>query len=90
MTVPQFKTNTIVNLTKKNKQSKKHKKKICEKDVIETTPHSPAGVQNGVNATADDQDIRVRKYGEVVYNTLSTVASVLEYPKGNPPGNLYE
>lgn len=30
----------------------------------------------------DEQDIRARKYGEVVYNTLSTVASVLEYPKG--------
>lgn len=30
----------------------------------------------------DDQDIRARKYGEAVYNTLSTVASVLEYPKG--------
>lgn len=31
----------------------------------------------------DEQDIRVRKYGEVVYSTLSSVASVLEYPKGN-------
>lgn len=27
-------------------------------------------------------DIRARKYGEVVVNTLSTVANVLEYPKG--------
>lgn len=41
--------------------------------------HSPAGVYG----MTDEQDIRARKYGEVVYNTLSTVAStVLEYPKG--------
>lgn len=31
---------------------------------------------------ADDGDVRVRKYGEVVVNTLSTVANVLEIPKG--------
>lgn len=30
----------------------------------------------------DDQDVRVRKYGEVVFNTLTSVASALEYPKG--------
>lgn len=54
------------------------------KDVTQTTViNSPAGAYNGVNAMTDDQDIRVRKYGEVVYNTLSSVASVLEYPKGN-------
>lgn len=51
------------------------------KDVIQTPIHSHAGVHNG--SMNDDQDIRVRKYGEVVYNTLSSVASVLEYPKGN-------
>lgn len=56
--------------------------KSCDKDVIEPTPHSPAGTHNGVYVSSDDQDIRVRKYGEVVYNTLSSVASVLEYPKG--------
>lgn len=33
--------------------------------------------------TLDDQDVRVRKYGEVVYNSISSVASFLEYPKGN-------
>lgn len=54
--------------------------------MTESPPHSPAGVQNG--AMADDQDIRVRKYGEVVYNTLTSVASVLEYPKGNLHMNL--
>lgn len=57
--------------------------KSCDKDVIESTPHSPAGTHNGINLTSDE-DIRVRKYGEVVYNTLSSVASVLEYPKGMP------
>lgn len=36
----------------------------------------------------DDQDVRVRKYGEVVFNTLTSVASVLEYPKGLPPLQL--
>lgn len=36
----------------------------------------------GVYRATDEQDIRVRKYGEAVYNTLSSVASVLEYPKG--------
>lgn len=51
-----------------------------KKDVIQPTSIPPAGAHNGDNT--DDQDIRVRKYGEVVYNTLSTVASVLEYPKG--------
>lgn len=30
----------------------------------------------------DEQDVRVRRYGEVVLNTLSTVKNVLEYPKG--------
>lgn len=42
--------------------------------------HSPAGVYG----MTDEQDIRARKYGEVVYNTLTSVAAtVLEYPKGN-------
>lgn len=53
------------------------------KDVTQTTINSPAGAYNGANSTTDEQDIRVRKYGEVVYNTLSSVASVLEYPKGD-------
>lgn len=30
----------------------------------------------------DEQDVRVRRYGEVVLNTLSSVKTVLEYPKG--------
>lgn len=54
----------------------------CAKDVTQPTINSPAGAYNGVNPMTDDQDIRVRKYGEVVYNTLTSVASVLEYPKG--------
>lgn len=42
--------------------------------------------RNSNNHTAssiatDETDVRVRKYGEVVVNTLSTVATVLEYPK---------
>lgn len=57
---------------------------LTKKDVIQTTTtNSPAGVFNGNSVMTDDQDIRVRKYGEVVYNTLTSVASVLEYPKGN-------
>ncbi|KAJ4445116.1 hypothetical protein ANN_06915 [Periplaneta americana] len=30
----------------------------------------------------DDTEVRARKYGEAVVSTLSTVASVLEYPRG--------
>lgn len=30
----------------------------------------------------DDVEVRARKYGEVVVNTFSSVASVLQYPKG--------
>lgn len=29
----------------------------------------------------DDGEVRIRKYSEVVVNTIQTVASVLEYPK---------
>lgn len=72
----------------KNNHKFQKKYKINEIDVIQTTViNSPAGAYNGVNAMTDDQDIRVRKYGEVVYNTLSSVASVLEYPKGNTKTN---
>lgn len=31
---------------------------------------------------SDDTEVRVRKYSEAVVSTLSSVASVLEYPKG--------
>lgn len=31
--------------------------------------------------SSDDAEIRVRKVGEAVVNTISSVASVLEYPK---------
>lgn len=31
---------------------------------------------------SDDVEVRARKYGEVVVNTFSQVASVLQYPKG--------
>lgn len=48
------------------------------KDVIQHNIPSSAGIY----ASNDDQDIRVRKYGEVVFNTLTSVASVFEYPKG--------
>lgn len=48
------------------------------KDVSQPTMNSSVGVYRAT----DEQDIRVRKYGEAVYNTLSSVASVLEYPKG--------
>lgn len=61
-----------------------------QKDVTQSLQNSPPGAFNGSNAMTDDQDIRVRKYGEVVYNTLSSVASVLEYPKGktNHPASI--
>lgn len=31
----------------------------------------------------DEANVTARKCGEVVFNTLSTMASVLEYPKGS-------
>ena len=34
-----------------------------------------------VLSPADDVEVRARKYGEVVVNTFSSVASVLQYPK---------
>lgn len=37
----------------------------------------------------DEQDVRVRRYGEVVLNTLSTVKTVLEYPKGSSSVRSY-
>lgn len=55
---------------------------LKKKDVTQATINSPSGAFNPVNAMTNDQDVRVRKYGEVVYNTLSSVASVLEYPRG--------
>jgi hypothetical protein len=43
-------------------------------------------VQSELNSSSGslqlDEDVRVRKYGEVLLNTISSVASVLEYPKG--------
>lgn len=33
--------------------------------------------------TIDETDVTARKCGEVLFNTLSTMASVLEYPKGS-------
>lgn len=41
-------------------------------------------VQKGTNENGipGETDVLVRKYGEAVINTLSSVASVLEYPKG--------
>lgn len=62
--------------TKHNKQLKINTN--THKDVTQTTINSSAG------SMTDDQDVRVRKYGEVVFNTLTSVASVLEYPKGLP------
>lgn len=47
-------------------------------DVTLSTQNSSAGS----SSRTDDQDVRVRKYGEVVFNTLTSVASVFEYPKG--------
>lgn len=38
--------------------------------------------QAAAASASDDQDVMVRKYGEVFLNTLSSVAAVLEYPKG--------
>ncbi|XP_055324244.1 zinc finger FYVE domain-containing protein 1-like isoform X2 [Sitodiplosis mosellana] len=58
--------------------------RVCNscKDILSKKRDARPGAYNhGVNAMTDDQDIRVRKYGEVVYNTLTSVASVLEYPK---------
>lgn len=49
------------------------------KDQIQRIINSPAG---SIGNAMDEQDVRVRRYGEVVLNTLSTVKTVLEYPKG--------
>ncbi|XP_021913704.1 zinc finger FYVE domain-containing protein 1-like isoform X2 [Zootermopsis nevadensis] len=37
---------------------------------------------SGILDEIDDTEVRARKYGEAVVSTLSTVASVLEYPRG--------
>lgn len=44
---------------------------------------NPGDVSSDSNSSTgvDDTEVRVRKYGEAVVNTLSSVASVLEYPK---------
>lgn len=34
------------------------------------------------DVSSDDAEVRVRKVSEAVVNTISSVASVLEYPKG--------
>lgn len=38
---------------------------------------------SGILDEIDDTEVRARKYGEAVVSTLSTVASVLEYPRGS-------
>ncbi|XP_063697419.1 zinc finger FYVE domain-containing protein 1-like [Culicoides brevitarsis] len=40
-----------------------------------------SSVNSNGGGASDENDVLVRKYGEAVINTLSTVASVLEYPK---------
>ncbi|XP_031637351.1 zinc finger FYVE domain-containing protein 1-like isoform X2 [Contarinia nasturtii] len=57
--------------------------RVCNscKEILSRKRDARPGAINRINSITDDQDIRVRKYGEVVYNTLSSVASVLEYPK---------
>lgn len=42
---------------------------------------------NNEDGTPGETDVMVRKYGEAVINTLSSVASVLEYPKGTKISN---
>ncbi|XP_067011920.1 zinc finger FYVE domain-containing protein 1 isoform X2 [Anabrus simplex] len=41
-----------------------------------------SGEGSGILDDIDDTEVRVRKYSEAVVSTLSTVASVLEYPRG--------
>lgn len=50
------------------------------KEVTDTTQKLSSA---GEPLATEEQDVHFRKYGEVVFNTLSSVASVLEYPKGN-------
>ncbi|XP_063229334.1 zinc finger FYVE domain-containing protein 1-like isoform X2 [Bacillus rossius redtenbacheri] len=46
------------------------------------TCYNHLSVQNSAEpAEVDDTEVRARKYGEVVVNTISSVASVLEYPR---------
>jgi hypothetical protein len=44
---------------------------------------APSRESSGILNETDDTEVRARKYGEAVVSTLSTVASVLEYPRGN-------
>jgi len=44
---------------------------------------APSRESSGILNETDDAEVRARKYGEAVVSTLSTVASVLEYPRGN-------
>lgn len=60
---------------------------ICRENMLRLQAPTSAlnkTVQSATNedGTPGENDVLVRKYGEAVINTLSTVASVLEYPKG--------
>lgn len=64
---------------------------LIQSTIINSSAGRPKNNNNDVDAsvgdrpqqtTTDEQDVMVRKYGEVFLNTLSSVASVLEYPKG--------
>lgn len=50
-----------------------------------------AGDVSANGSASGDESILARKYGEVVVNTLSSVVSVLEYPKGKflSPSDFY-
>nr|CAD7424228.1 unnamed protein product [Timema monikensis] len=51
--------------------------RVCDTCFKQVSANSNLDVLDDI----DDTEVRVRKYGEVVVNTISTVASVLEYPR---------
>lgn len=62
--------------------------KDCRDHLVKSPPVSPSKArqisQNVLNNNiiTGENNVRARRVGEVVINTLSSVASVLEYPKG--------
>jgi len=52
--------------------------RVCDKCYQKAPSRESSGILN----ETDDTEVRARKYGEAVVSTLSTVASVLEYPRG--------
>lgn len=55
--------------------------RICDICYRQSSNAGDISSDSNSSVGVDDTEVRVRKYGEAVVNTLSSVASVLEYPK---------